>query len=241
MSAIRCLPVLAALATTLPLAQAGPSDEISAAVANLRGGKSYSWTMTVETPGAPFTIPATKGSAGEAGFAIHESKIGDTTWRVVTKGDCAVFSSGTKWKQLAEMPRSKGKPSADLLELAEAKRPADELAALIANLNELKREADGACSGKLDAADAKTIMSLLVKRRAPIPNLEVSNASGTLRVEVTEGVVRKYILRTTGAISLGFGTKEITRIATVNISEVGAPPLVVPAEAKAKLEAVTQP
>jgi hypothetical protein len=203
--------------------------------------KSYSWTTTVETPGAPFTIPATQGKVDKAGFSVHESKFGDTTLLAVTKGDRVVLKAGTEWKTLPEMSQGKVRPSADLADLADAKAPADELVALSAKLTETKLEADASYSGKLAASDAKDIMSQLVKRRAPMPDVKVSSASGTLRIELKEGVPRRYIVETTGAISLPFGTKEIKRVATVNISDLGAPTLVVPAGAKAKLEAITKP
>jgi hypothetical protein len=173
-------------------------------------------------------------------LGIHESKADGKALVAVTKGDRAVIQSDTGWKTLAEMSRGKDKPSADLVELANARTPADELAALSSKLSELKVESDDSYSGKLDAADAKAIMAFLVKHRAPMPNMEVSSASGSLRIWLKDGLLRKYVLTTAGAISLPFGKKEINRIATVSITDFGTTQLEVPAEAKAKLETTNE-
>lgn len=227
------LAVLTLGSTIGAQAQTTVADDI----AKLREAQNYSWTKTTESPGAPFSVALVSGKAAKDGYAIQDSKADGNSLQVVAKAGRAVAKVGAEWKAAAKLGSGKGKASTDLSELVVSRTPADELQALAAKLVSPQQEADGSWGGKLDDAEATSIMSGFLKHRAPMPNMKISSASGSLRVWVKDGLPQKYVLTTSGSISLPFGSKKLTRTATVTISEIGSATVEIPAAAKEKLDA----
>ena len=210
---------------------------VADAISRMRAAQNYSWSQTTETPGAPFSVPPVSGKADKDGYAIQDAKAAGNSLQVVTKASRVVAKVGAGWKTEDELGKGKGKVPADLAELLVSRTPGDELQALAATVVSLQADADGSWHGKLDNAAAESIMSGFVKHRAPRPDMALSSASGSLRVWVKDGLPQKYVLITSGLISLPFGSREITRTATVVISEIGSANVEIPAAAKEKLDA----
>jgi hypothetical protein len=229
-------PLLLAIAIlgSTPATQA--QTTVAEAITKLREAQNYSWTKTTEMPGAPFSVAPVSGKAAKDGYAIQVAKADGNSLQVVTKAGRAAAKVGNEWKTAAELEAGKGKASADLAELVVSRTPADELQALASKVVSPQQDADGSWGGKLDAAEAKSIMSGLLKHRARRPNMEISSTSGSLRVWMKDGLPQKYVVTTSGSISRPFGSKEVTRTATVTISEVGSTTVEIPAGAKAKLQ-----
>lgn len=228
------LPLLVVLALDSTMG-AQAQTVVADAISRMRAAQNYSWSQTTETPGAPFSVPPVSGKADKDGYAIQDAKAAGNSLQVVTKVSRVVAKVGAGWKTADEL--GKGKVPADLAELLVSRTPGDELQALAATVVSLQADADGSWHGKLDDDAAESIMSGFVKHRAPRPDMALSSASGSLRVWVKDGLPQKYVLTTSGSISLPFGSRDITRTATVVISEIGSANVEIPAAAREKLDA----
>lgn len=91
------------------------------------------------------------------------------------------------------------------------------------------------CAGGLGAESARDAVNSLPKSRAPMPMKAISS-SGILRLWLEDGLLHKYVLTVVGSVFLSIGKKEIKKISTVTITDVGSRNVKIPANAKAKLE-----
>ncbi len=190
---------------------AEPPSELLTAIARLNR-ETYGWTTTVETPGAPFTIPPLSGTVREDRSALMTSRSGRQTLRAtINEGSPSVAEDGS-----APTNRDRA-ANADLADLLDTRIPAEELKSLVAAATDFSRSADGSFVFPLRENQARPIMERLAKNRSPMAHPTLSNCSGTVQVWLTRDRLTKYVLVTRATLSLPIGKKEIQRRAVVVI------------------------
>jgi hypothetical protein len=218
-------------------AVAEPSEPLMAGVQALKAAPNYAWTITTEMPGAPFKVASMRGRADADGWLVLETEVGGRRRMVVGRREGRVFNEAGVWRSPAEAERLKGDENTAAQDLMGAPTPTGELAALLPKLGGLRREADGSYYGALPEVSAKGLILAVMKGRAPGGfSPELKAPVGNLRLWLQDGRPQRYVISATATASLPFATKEIKRISTVEISEVGSTRVEVPVAARTKLE-----
>ena len=85
----------------------------------------------------------------------------------------------------------------------------------------------------LTEAGAKSQLSFGGRRGGNAP--EASNAKGSIRISLKDGMVTKYELRVQGTMTFNGEDRDVNRTTTIEIKDVGATKLEVPDDAKNKM------
>jgi len=113
------------------------------------------------------------------------------------------------------------------------KLPAAEAEDLAGKAKELTKTTDG-FSGDLTEAGAKEMLSR-GPRRPGADAPATSNAKGTVKFWVKDGVLAKYELHVQGTVSVNGNDRDVDRTTTVEIKDVGTTKVEAPEDAKKKL------
>jgi hypothetical protein len=122
--------------------------------------------------------------------------------------------------------------------LLATKRPAQEVEDLLTKVAELKPGEDGVIAGDLTEDGAKELLTFRRRARdgqnAPPPP---KNAKGAVKFWIKDGLLSKFQVRVSGTVTFGQNQEErdVTRVTTTEIKEVGATKIEVPEAAKKKL------
>jgi len=235
------LGLVATCATTLVAGDA--KDALQAAAKKLADKPNYSWTSTLELEGTQFRPGPTKGKTEKDGctVVVYEGDQGNV--EAVLKGDKGVVKTEEGWqtgRELSEAASGGGGGPARWLGrlLLATKRPAQEVEDLLTKVKELKPGEDGVIAGDLTEEGAKELLTF--RRRAregqsqpPPPK----NAKGAVKFWVKDGLLSKFQVRVSGTVTFGQNQEErdVTRVTTTEINEVGTTKIEVPEAAKKKL------
>jgi len=226
-----------ALATaSLSLFAADAKEEVTAAAKKLGDAANYSWKTTVVVPeSAQFKPGPTEGKTEKGGFTYIKSSFGDNTFESVSKGEKMAFTNRDGEWQVAGEGQGGGGGGRGGGALRNTKPPAVQAAEIAAGAKELKKEGD-ALVGDLTEDAAKTLMRF---RRGggggggePPP---ISNAKGSVKFWVKDGVLTKYELKLSGKMEINGNDVDLDRTSTVEIKDVGSTKVEVPEAAKQKL------
>jgi hypothetical protein len=219
------------LAGSIFAADANPKDDVTNAAKKLAEKPNYSWKTTVVVPeDAPFRPGPTEGKTEKDGFTRVKLSFGDNTTEFVLKGDkAAVTNPDGGWQALSELDDSEGPGWFLSRMIRNFRAPAVQAGEIAASAKELKKDGD-VYSGDLTEEGAK---SLLLFRRGG--QATASNAKGSVKFWVKDGVLAKYEFKVTGTVSFNGNDMDVDRTTTVEIKEVGTTKVEVPEEAKKKL------
>ncbi|MCI0535250.1 MAG: hypothetical protein L0Z50_08480, partial [Verrucomicrobiales bacterium] len=103
---------------------------------------------------------------------------------------------------------------------------------LVGRVKELKKDGD-AYSGDLTEEGAKALLSF--GGRGGGGGANVSNAKGSAKFWVKDGVLSKYQYNVKGSVSFGGNDRDVDRTTTTEIKDVGSTKVEVPEDAKKKL------
>lgn len=226
--------VAALFAASLCAAESA-KDEVVAAAKKLGEEANYSWKTTVVVPeGSQFRPGPTEGQTEKDGFTCLKSSFGENTTKTLIKGDKgAVTNQEGEWQGLADVEKEEGFGRFRALMARNFKAPAAQAAELAAGTKSLKKEGE-AYSGDLTEEAAKSFMSF--GRRGAGGNApNISEAKGSAKFWVKDGVLSKYEVKVQGIRSFNGNDQEINRTTTVEIKDVGTTKVVVPEEGKKKL------
>ena len=92
---------------------------------------------------------------------------------------------------------------------------------------------DGVYSGDLTSAGAKQLMTFRMRGGGNGP--EVSDAKGSAKFWVKDGVLSKYQYNVKGTVSFNGNDRDVDRTTTVEIKDLGSTKVTVPEEAQKKL------
>lgn len=237
------LGTLAFFAASALAADAGPKDTVKAAAKKLAEKANYGWKTTVEmgdgAAGNRFRPGPTEGKTEKDGLTCLAMTRGENTIEVVMKGEKAAIKTPDGWQSSTELASGgggQGNPVRGVSRIIESfKAPAAEVAGLVEKAKELTLAGD-VYSGDLTEDGAKALLSF--NRRPGAGGGEppaISNAKGSVKIWLKDGVVAKYAVKLSGSISFNGNEMNLDRTTTTEIKEVGTTKLEVPAEAKAKL------
>ena len=230
------------LAGSVLAADSDPKADVKTAAKKLASAGGYSWKTTIETPqggrGGRFRPGPTEGQTAKDG-TIHLSMTrGENTVEAYLKGDKGALKTEEGWKSLSEAAESNdgGQPNPAMFMarmLRNYKAPAAEAEDLAGKAKELKSE-DGAYSGDLTEEAVKQLLARGPRRPGAEPP-EVTDAKGSVKFWVKDGVLSKYEYQVQGKMTFNGNDVEINRTTTVAIKEVGSTKVEVPDGAKTKL------
>jgi len=223
-----------ALATlTASLFAADAKEEVTNAAKKLGAAANYSWKTTVVVPeSAQFKPGPTEGKTGQDGFIVVKMTVRDNTMEVVKKGDKAAFTNQDgEWQSLADAEGEQGRGRFMAAMVRGAKAPAEQAAELAAGVKEPKLDGD-TISGDLTEDAAKELMRF---RRGGGDGPTISNAKGSAKFWIKDGMLTKYEFKVTGSMDFNGNNIDIDRATTVEIKDVGTTKVEVPEGAKKKL------
>ncbi len=226
-------PAATLLALSLFAADSDPKDEVSGAAKKLAEKDNYSWRLTVVVPeGAPFRPGPTEGKTEKDGYTLLTVSMADNTTRAVLKGGKAVATNpGGDWQTLSELENSEGPTRFIAMRLRSFKAPAEQATDVASGAKDLKKNGD-TFTGDLTEEYAKKLLTF-GPRQGEGPT--VSNASGSVKFWLKDGVLSKYEIKVKGTVSFNGNEFDNDRTTTVEIKDVGSTKVEVPAEAKKKL------
>jgi hypothetical protein len=223
-----------AMSGTLLAADSAPKDNVKNAAQKLGAAENYSWTTTVES--AQFQPGPTHGKTEKGGFTYVDFNFQDNTTLSYVKDGKGAIKGEDGWKSLSEVVKDEGDGGFNFfrflaMRMQEFKAPAAEAEDIASKTKDLTL-ADDAYSGDLTEEGAK---SLLAWRGRGGQGPAVSNAKGSVKFWVKDGIITKYQFKLQGSMKFGDNDVDVDRTTTVEVKDVGTTKVVVPDDAKAKV------
>ena len=222
------------LAGSLIAADSSPKDDITNAAKALGAKNNYSWHQTVVVPeGSQFRPGPTDGKTEKDGFTHVTMSFGGNTTEIILKGDkAAINTPDNGWQSLAELEADQQGPGQFMGTLVRNfKAPAALVADIVTNTAEIKKDGD-TYSSDLTENGAKTMLSF---GRRGGNAATVSDAKGSVKFWIKDGVLSKYETHVTGKVSFNGNDRDVDRTTTVEIKDIGTTKVDVSDDAKKKL------
>jgi hypothetical protein len=225
---------LALLAGSLLAANAAPKEDVTAAAKKLADKDNYAWKQTSENAsGSGRGGGSYEGKSEKDGYVWLSITLRDNTIEVVKKGDQGAFKTQDGWQSLKEAAAGdQGAAPFIARRLQTFKAPAGQAEELVGQVKELKQDGD-AYSGDLTEAGAKAQLMFGGRGGANAP--EISGAKGSVKFWVKDGLLSKYEIKVQGKVSVNGNDRDVDRITTIEIKDIGSTKIVVPDDAKKKL------
>ncbi len=228
----------ALLAGTFLTVTAVANDDVKSAAKKLAEKANYSWTSTTEVGGAgqQFRPGPTDGKlAGDVTWV--STTFGQNTSEMVLKGAKGAAKTQDGWKSVAELTEgeatqeNRGRRFLGRM-LQNFKAPAAQAEDLIAKTKSLEKTGD-AYSGELTAEGVTELLTFGRRAggNAPAP----TNAKGSAKFWLKDGVLSKFEYNVQGTVTFNNNEVNVDRTTTVEIKDVGTTKVEVPEEAKGKL------
>ena len=221
-----------AITTAASLWAASPSERetIDKAVARLQTATNYSWTANYTMANAGGG--KVEGKADKAGQVLLSMQWGDsgTGMEMVLKGTNGAVKRDGEWKSFADLAAENGQGQRFLRMLQDFKTPTMQLGSLVKYAKDLKLQ-EGIYSAELTPAGVKELLSF----GRSLGGTEVSNPKGSVKFWIKEGALTKYEFHTAGTMTFDGNDRDLDITTTVELKDVGATKLNVPAEAAKKL------
>lgn len=221
--------IIALTAASLVAAESSPKDDVTSAAKALREKASYSWKTTVAVPAESRFHPGpTEGKTEKDGATRVKMTFGDNTTEFVMQGGkSAVHTEDGGWQSLSELDdQGPGRFLGGMIR--NFKAPAAQASELAAQAKELKKDGD-VYSADLTDEGAKALLQFRGG------NATVSDAKGSVKFWVKDGILTKYEFKVAGKVSFNGNDRDVDRTTTVEIKDVGATKVEVPDDAKKKL------
>jgi len=213
--------------------ESSPKDDVTSAAKKLGEKANYSWKTTVVVPeSAQFKPGPTEGKTEKDGFTHVKLSFRDNTTEVVLKGEKGVFTNQDgDWQTPADAEGDQGPGRFMAGMVRNFKPPTAQATDLAADVKELKKDGD-AYAGDLTEEAAKKLMRF---RRGGGDGPTISNAKGSAKFWIKDGVLTKYEFKVTGKMDFNGNDIDVDRATTVEIKDVGVTKVEVPEAAKKKL------
>jgi len=223
---------LALLAGSLLAADTGPKDEVTAAAKKLADKDNYAWKQTTENAGGGgFGGGASEGKTEKDGYTWLSMTMRDNTVEALKKGDKGAIKTQDGWKSISEATSGDPGPGTFIARRMQSfKAPAAQAQDLAGAVKELKKDGD-VYSGDFTEEGAKSQLTFGGRGG----NVEISGAKGSVKFWVKDGMLSKYEIKVQGKVTYNGNDRDIDRTTTVEIKDIGATKIQVPAEAKPKL------
>jgi hypothetical protein len=226
---------LVVLTTFSPVAaDSNPKDEVVSAAKKLADKDNYSWKTTVVVPeDAPFKPGPTEGKTEKNGLTYVVMSFFDNKMETVIKGDkAAALNPEGVWKSVDELGKEEGPGQFMALIIRNLKTPTKEAADLVSFSQNLKNEGD-VFSSDLTTEGSKELQTWGSKDDPNRPT--VTNAKGSVKFWLKDGVISKYEFKLKGTISFNGNELPNERTTTVEIKDQGTTKIEVPEAARKKV------
>ncbi len=225
------LGIMLAATTSLIAADSTPKDDVTNAAKALTDKANYSWTTTVVVPegGGGFRPGPTEGKTEKDGATQVSMTFGDNTTQFILQGGkSAVHTEDGGWQAPSELDdQGPGRFLGAMVK--NFKAPGAQVSDVVAAVKELKKDGD-VYSGDFTDDGAKQMLQF---RRGG--NAQVSDAKGSAKFWIKDGVLSKYEVKVQGKVSFNGNDRDVDRTSTTEIKNVGTTKVEVPDEAKKKL------
>jgi hypothetical protein len=236
---MKSLIVFAAALVSASAILAAEKDDVKGAAEKLAGSDNYSWTSTMESP--QFSPPPSQGKAQKDGLVSLEVSMQDNKVESFAKDGKGAIKTEDGWLSLDEAAKAEGGDGGFnfsrfmAMRLRNFKAPAVQAGELADQTKSLAKDGD-AYSGELTEEGAKGLMTMGGRRGGQGQPPPISNAKGTVKFWVKDGVLTKYVTKVTGTMKNRDGDDmDIDRTTTIEIKEVGTTKINVPDDAKKKM------
>jgi hypothetical protein len=233
MHRIAAFSAVVAFSGSLLAAESNHKDEVLEASRKL-AETSYTWRTTMDFPeGARFRPGPTEGKTEKGGPALMTMPLGDSIVQAAIAGDKAAMQTDEGWQTSSEMDTAPGSGRARAIMLRNTKLPADQAAELVAAAKSIQKDRE-VYSAELTQEGARTLMSYEFRARlGGVPTIH--NPAGAVKFWISNGVLTKYAFDLKGSMTIKKDDLRLDRTTTVEITEVGATKVELPAGAKKKL------
>ena len=223
---------VALLAGPLVAADSNPKDDVVAAAKKLGSQPNYSWKQAVVVPeDTPFKENPTEGKWEKGGVTYFTSSFGDNTTQIYLQGkESAISNPDGGWQSAKEMEGDQGPGQFMSFLVRSFEAPAAQAEELAGTAAELKPDGD-AISGDMTAEGAKSQFKFGT----------VTDPKGSVKFWIKDGQISKYEFKLTGKADFNGNEFDVNRDTTIEITDVGATKIDVPADAKKKLEPAPAP
>src|SRR5262245_29254861 len=230
---------IALLAGSLIAADSSPKDDVIAAAKKLAEKSNYSWKSTLDLgPNSQFTPGPTEGKTEKDGYTSLSVTFNDNTSVGLKKGTKVAVQTNDGWQSGEEASADGGgggfNPGGFMAtRMQNLKVPAAEVEDLVSKAKAIKKDGD-MYSGELTEDGAKSLLTFFGGRRggqAP----QATNAKGTVKFWVKDGVITKYESKASGKRTFNGEERDVERNTTIEIKNVGTTKIEVPEQAKKKL------
>jgi hypothetical protein len=241
--------ILLGAATVLASAvivHADAKDDLKAAADKLAAAPSYSFTTDTENAnGQGFGTGKSTGKVEKDGYTFLTTpgfQGGET--QILIKGDKVAIKLQDTWQTPDEMAAAMGGGGGGggfNFGAMIANRLKDPIGQAAKNIDKIQNLtlADGVYTGDLSGDDASAAMAGGFGRGGQAP--QFTNPKISYKFWITDGVISKAEVHTTGSMDRGGNPVDIDRTATTEITDVGTTKVDAPAEAVAKIEAPAAP
>jgi hypothetical protein len=232
-SLIACSTLLAAVSLL-----AADKDDVTSAAQKLAAADNYSWTITTE--GGQNNAAPSHGKIQKDGLTWNERTMGDNTIEAYSKGGKGVVKTEDGWEALdltaAPAPGGGGgnrNPAGFMGRmLRNFKAPAAQAEDIAGKTKDIAKT-DDVYAGDLTEEGAKSLMTMGGRRGGAAP--AISNAKGSVKFWIKDGVITKYVLKVSGTRTRNGEDTDFERTTTVEIKDIGTTKIAVPDEAKNKM------
>lgn len=210
-----------------------PRGAVLGAAQKLAAADNYSWTTTITVPeGSRFHPGPTEGKTRKDGLTWVSLHFGGRTTQMVLRGDKgAVKAPDEEWQSLSQLADAGGRQRFLAMMARGFKTPAVQARELISGMKVLAL-AGGVYSGDLTAEGAKSMLRFGPRRNG---GPQISNAKGSVKFWIDDGVLSKYEFTVQGTMNFNGEDHDIQRTTTVEIKDVGKTKINVPEAARKKL------
>ncbi len=218
---------------------ADPKEEVQNAAKMLGEKSNYSWKSTVNSVVQSRSRQGpTEGKTEKGGFTTLSISFGDNAVEAVLKGGKGAIKSPNGWQSLTEAVESTDQQNVGRFlarSLVTLKTPAEQAADLASKTYGIKKS-DDTYSGDLNQ---EALKQLLTFGRRPgtgtdTPEPMMRDTAGTVKFWIKDGVLTKYEYAVKGIVTFGGNDRNIDRMTTVEIKDVGSTKVEVSDEAKNK-------
>ncbi len=234
MKSLIMLATTLAASTTLLAADSTGKDNVKSAAQKL-AADNYSWTTTTESP--QFSPGPSHGKTEKGGYTYVDFSMQDNTIEAVVKGTNGAIKTEDGWQSLNDAAKSSGdggfNPRVFMARrMQNFKAPVEQAEDLAGKAKDLVNT-NNAISGDLTEEGAKSLMTF--GRRGGGQGPAISNAKGSVKFWIKDGVLTKYQFKVQGTMNRNGEDMDIDRTTTVEIKDVGTTKVTVPEEAKKKM------
>jgi hypothetical protein len=216
---------------------AADKDDVIGAAKKLADADNYSWTTTMESP--QFSPGPSHGKTQKDGLVWQDFTTQDNTVEAYAQAGKGAIKTEDGWQSLDDAAKDDGGGGGFnfkrflAMRMKDFKAPAAQAEDIAGKTKDITKT-DDVYAGDLTEEGAKSLMTFGRRRNGQGP--EISNAKGSVKFWIKDGVLTKYVTKVSGSMKNRDGDDmDVERTTTVEIKDVGATKIAVPDEAKTKM------